>query len=168
MKRSTPLPRRTPMPPARKPLARTSGIAPVGARKSATADGKPVRSTFKQTRWTPAVPAAVSAALTARSGGVCEIALHGCTTVATDPCHRVKQGMGGRHGDAKAANNALSNLMHGCRPCHQWTHSRSVEAYEMGIRLREGFDPASEPALYRGALVFLTDSGAVVTVDVPV
>lgn len=131
----------------------------------ATAAGKKVWSTFKPTRWQPAVPKETSDALAVRSGGWCELRLPGCQGQATDPCHRVKQGMGGRRGAAEVENNSLPNVMHGCRACHQRSHKESAEAYALGIRLREGQDPLTEPAAYRGVPSFLTADARVVPVE---
>lgn len=106
------------------------------------------------------------AALHARSGGWCEMALPGCLGRATEVAHRVKRGMGGRHGEALAASNRLSNLIHSCGDCHAWTHRRPAEAYDMRLMLREHQDPAAEPMPYRNAgWVLLTDDGELVRVE---
>lgn len=167
MQRNTPLKTFTPLK-AVKPLERNRGLRQVGKKKTAkaAAAGKTIRSTFNPTRWRPAVPKPTSDALAVRSQGRCEIALPGCLGMATDPCHRIKRGAGGRHGQAEVENNSLSNLMHGCRPCHDHSHNQSTEAYDVGIRLKEGQDPAAETALYRGVPCYLTDAGAVVVAEV--
>jgi len=149
------------------PPKRKTRIRQVGRNREAkaAAAGKQVWSTFKPTRWQPAVPKETSDALAKRSGGWCEIALPGCLGRATDPCHRIKQGVGGRHGEAEVANNSLPNVMHGCRACHVHSHKHSTEAYALGIRLEEGRDPLVEPAAYRGVRSLLLPDGGVVPVD---
>lgn len=67
--------------------------------------------------------------------------------------------MGGRKGEARERNNRLSNVLHGCRECHMWTHARPQEAYELGLMLRQWQDPAEEPVVRRGVLVYLHDDG---------
>ena len=119
----------------------------------------------KRPRVKPAVPPKVRLVLALRSGGVCEMALSGCTGVATDPAHRLKQGMGGRHGDAKVAHDVLSNLLHACRACHSWTHAEPGRARVLGLMLREGDDSTAVWALYRGLQRWLTDDGLVLAVQ---
>ncbi|MEO3922675.1 hypothetical protein ABGB07_02150 [Micromonosporaceae bacterium B7E4] len=95
-----------------------------------------------------------------RSGGLCEMQLPGCLGRATDVCHRIKRGMGGRKGAARELNNRLSNVIHGCRECHGWTHARPEEAYDLGLMLREGQDPENEPVTRRCEWVYLYDDGS--------
>ncbi|MBX6357905.1 MAG: hypothetical protein IRZ05_18880 [Micromonosporaceae bacterium] len=118
-----------------------------------------IKRTLMARRLRARVPDSVLAALTARSGGVCEMQLVGCQGQATDPCHRIKRGIGGRHGAAKRLSDRLSNLVHGCRMCHDWCHARPAEAYDFGLMLREWQDPAVEPVLRRGQWVLLDDDG---------
>lgn len=98
-------------------------------------------------------------ALTRRSGGWCEMQLTGCEGRAYEAAHRIKRGMGGRKGEARVRNNTLSNVLHACHTCHAWCHARPEEAYELGLMLREGQDPLTEPAVRRGLLVLLDDAG---------
>lgn len=106
----------------------------------------------------PAVRPEVKELLAARSGGRCEAALHGCTLVATDACHRISRKAGGRGPD----HDRLSNVWHGCRNCHQWTHANPAAAYDMGLCLKEGMDPELEPVPYRAeSWCLLLDSGEV-------
>lgn len=135
-----------------KPLRRT-GFARGGVALRRTA--------MKRRRWQPAVPVDTSAGLTVRSGGVCEIALPGCWGRATDPSHRITQKTGGRHGAAKVEHDRLSNVVHGCRPCHDWLGAYPAEAEAMGLVLREGDDPAAERVRYRGRWALLGDDGIV-------
>jgi hypothetical protein len=149
------------------PPKRKTRIRQVGRKREAraAAAGKRVFSTFEQRRPEPTVPADVKDNLGKRSGDLCELQLPGCTGKATDTCHRQKRGMGGRHGEAKVENNSLPNVMHGCRACHRRSHRKSAEAYALGIRLKEGQDPLTEPAAYRGVRSFLTADGGVVPVE---
>lgn len=160
-------------------LQASTPLAPMSAKKRAAlaaagvanplstlagAPRKPMMRTaaaVKRGRYTPAVPKDTSAALTKRSGGRCEIALSGCTGVATDPAHRLKQGMGGRKGAAKVAADRLSDLMHSCRHCHSHGHANPAEAYRLGLMLREGQVPTQVPVQYRGRMVWLDDAGNV-------
>lgn len=105
------------------------------------------------------------AALAERSQGWCEMSLDGCRGRASQWAHRRKQGMGGRHGDAAAVNGSLSNAYHTCDACHAWQHANPAEAVAQQLMLREGDDPATTPARYRGRLVWLTDDGGVVDVE---
>jgi hypothetical protein len=157
MKRS-PLERRTPLT-SSTPLPRSNLAANQG--------GHHQRVPRPRGRVKPAVPARILVALVARSGGVCEILLPGCNRVAIDPAHRLKQGMGGRKGDAKTAHDVLSNLLHACRFCHSHCHASPAEAYSHGWMLREGNNPLTEPALYRGQSRWLTDDGLVLTTPPP-
>lgn len=116
-------------------------------------------------RTTPAIPPRIRIALAFRSEGVCEMALLGCTVQATDPAHRVRQGMGGRKGAAKATHDVLSNLIHACRRCHSRTHAEPLFAYSLGLMLRDGSDPLTEPVWYRGLRRWLTDDGSVLTIN---
>ncbi len=137
----------------RTPMRRTGGLAP----------GRPPvrRATARPRRWQPAVPADTSAALTVRSGNWCELTLPGCLGKATDPSHRITTKTGGRHGDAKADHDRLSDVMHACRACHQWIGHHPAAALVMGLVLREGDDPATSPVLYRGRRALLGDDGLV-------
>jgi hypothetical protein len=138
--------RRSPLQ-ARTPLRRLTPLA--------------AKATPKATRVKPAVPAEVRELLAARSGGWCEAQLVGCTGTATDAHHRVTQKAGGRSAAAKAAHDRLSNLVHLDRTCHDWIGARPAEAYDLGLSLKEGQDPAKEPVVYRGELSYLTDDGQV-------
>lgn len=132
----------------RSPLLRTAGNAH---------EPKPRRR--------PGVPPKVRKGLTARSGGLCEIAQPGCTGIATDLSHRLKTGMGGRHGDSAKAHHVLSNALHACSTCHHRAlHARPAEAYAAGWMLKEGQIPPAEPVLYRGRWRLLGDDGSVAAV----
>lgn len=148
---------------ATKPLERHGGLAQVGRkrREATEAEGTPVKPALS-TQVRPAVPDNVRAALNKRSGAWCEMQLPGCTGVATDPAHRIGQGSGGRHGKAKVQNDRLSNLLHACRTCHEWTHREDELANDDGLRLKNGCIPTQEPVLYRRVLSYLTDDGRVI------
>jgi 5-methylcytosine-specific restriction enzyme A len=114
----------------------------------------------------PQIPTRVRVALAVRSGGVCEIAMPGCTRNADDASHRIKVGMGGRKGDAAKAHHVLSNLLAACRTCHgQRLHAEPARAYAAGWMLREHQIPTSEPVLYRGARCWLSDDGLVLNTN---
>lgn len=117
------------------------------------------RSPMKRTRPVPSLPADLKVVLVERSGGYCEIRLSGCTVRATDVSHRISRKAGGRPlGDL----DRLSNVLHACRPCHTWCHSRPTEAKDLGLMLNEGRDPTAEPVAYRGgAWTYLADDGEV-------
>lgn len=99
------------------------------------------------------------AALLARSGGTCEMQLPGCQGQAVDPCHRIGTGMGGTHGEAVALSDRLSNVVHGCRSCHDWTHAHPLMSMAYGLMLPRQYDPLLEPVLLRYGVVFLADDG---------
>lgn len=154
--------RRTELRRGTKPLERHAELPQVGRkrREAAEAEGKPVKPALS-TQVRPAVPDTVRVALMKRSGGWCEMQLPGCTGVATDPAHRIGQGSGGRHGEAKVQNDRLSNLLYACRTCHEWTHREDELANDDGLRLKNGCIPTQEPVLYRGVLSYLDDEGGV-------
>jgi hypothetical protein len=99
--------------------------------------------------------------LLARSDGQCEIGASGCMYFATDVCHRRGEKSGGRHGDAAAANDRLSNVLHGCRACHTFTGMWPRTAELNGWRLLETADPLASPVNRRGVLVLLDDEGGI-------
>jgi hypothetical protein len=132
-------------------LQRKAELAQPGARKAAP---KRRRSMT-----------ALRAALAERSGGWCEMQLPGCQGQAIDPCHRVATGMGGVHGDAVELSDRLSNLVHGCRSCHDWTHHNPTEAERLGLILPHGADPLAEPVRLRYGHVGLRDDGGWVHVS---
>jgi hypothetical protein len=161
MKRSGPPQRKTPL--KSSPLERTAAWpAPATARSSLHANSAAQRHQPK--RSAPGIPAKVRRGLAARSGGVCEIGQRGCTVQATDASHRVKVGIGGRKGAAAVAHHVLSNLLAACRVCHSQTlHAQPALAYRHGWMLREGQNTLTEACLYRGAVRWLSDDGAVLT-----
>jgi 5-methylcytosine-specific restriction endonuclease McrA len=68
---------------------------------------------------------AITPALLARSGGMCEI----CGTyAAAERHHRLRRSQGG--------GNELDNLLHLCPPCHGIVHAYPVLSYEHGWLLR--------------------------------
>lgn len=91
-----------------------------------------------------------------RSGGLCELVLPGCTVWATDWCHRIARGRGGKW--------TASDGLHGCRSCH-WaitnTNGRRAEYERAGYIVRTGADTATVPVLIgpQRHRVLLTDDG---------
>jgi hypothetical protein len=166
MRRSEMPQRKTPLT-SSKPLNRTTALPASPMARSALHAQAAERSQKPkaQRRTPPAIPVKVRIALALRSGGVCEMALPGCTGRATDPAHRLARQMGGRKGEAKAAHDVLSNLTHSCRRCHQIATAEPAWAYSVGLALPTGFDPAVEWVLYRGAVRWLNDDGLVLTTN---
>jgi hypothetical protein len=149
-----------------KPLERRTPLAQVSAKKTAAAQDLPPELRRKATvslksTYRPAVPEDVTVALAVRSGGWCELQLNGCLGRATDPCHRIGRGGGRKKGAAKQESDRLSNVLHGCRLCHGWTHARPTESCELGLMLHRGQNPAMEPVLYRNEIKYLDDFGGV-------
>lgn len=107
------------------------------------------RSPMKRGRVTPKLTKAQAAPILERSGGICELQTVDCVFVAVDPCHRIGEGMGGRHGDAAEANDRPSAVLLGCRRCHDWCHLHPAAARTEGWMLRNGDDPLAEPVNYR-------------------
>lgn len=144
------------------PLERNKPMNRVSAKKRAVDTVTSPRrtwSTLTPSRPAP-IPAAVRKALQARSGGKCEIRHPdaGCTRTAVEASHRVPRGSGGRHGEAKTANDRPVNFLHACGPCHRgWAHLHPNAAKSLGIFLVDGQDPATEPTWYRGRRVRLCD-----------
>lgn len=113
------------------------------------------RTPLKHYRPRPAVSSSLRLKLIERSGGRCEAFLPGCLIRATDTCHRIPRGMGGRQ-----SVNRLSNVWHGCRSCHRWATLRPAEAYSLGLALKDHQDPTVEPMAYlNGGFVLLDDEG---------
>lgn len=166
MKRSGPIQRRTPLK-SSKPLERKAALSVSPTARSRThANSAAQRHQPKRASSSSGVPARVRKALAERSGGLCEVAQPGCARVATDFSHRLRTGMGGRHGAAARAHHVLSNALAACRPCHAARlHAQPKEAYAAGWILREGQIPTAERVLYRGVWVFLTDDGSVLTTN---
>lgn len=135
-------------------------------RRTALTRGAPLRRTaWRRSAPRPAVPVEVRAALTERSGGVCEIGIRWkavCAGRAVDPSHRIAVGMGGSSGPARKRADRLSNVMHACRPCHDWITREPLRAQMNGWVLERWQDPTQEPVWYRGRLVYLTDGGMIV------
>lgn len=135
----------------------------------------PARGAWKRKRSRPAVPPATRTALEQRSAGLCEIGLDGCWHWADDPHHRITTKAGGRHGEAKVRHDALADLLHACRHCHDLVTSSvrpmRTEYLHAGLILLEHDDPTQHPvtspallATY-GAAVWLHDDGSVTVLD---
>lgn len=151
LRRRTPLQQRTPLVRrgrlvARKPLERMAELK----RSEPLAAVVPLkRSPMKKGRVVAKLTKEVRSALDERSGGICEMQTVDCVWAASDACHRIAEGMGGRHGEAAERNDRLSNVLAGCRRCHDWCHRNVAAAEREGWMLREGDDPAAEPVHYR-------------------
>lgn len=66
-----------------------------------------------------------------RSGGWCEIGKEGvCTRDAVHHHHRLRRSQGGR--------DTVTNLLHLCKPCHDFTHAHPQWANEHGYLIRSG------------------------------
>lgn len=130
-------------------LTRATGLARRRPQRPATAP--------KAEGW----PQDTREAATARSGGVCEVAIPGvCLGRAMNHHHRLPRRMGGTR---RAVVNSLCNVLHLCGTgttgCHGHIETNRAEALENGWLLHANADPASEPAVVRGRLVWLTEAG---------
>lgn len=68
-----------------------------------------------------------------RSGGICEALIaEVCQTRAAHVHHRKPRSKGG--------SNALSNLLHTCRACHEHIHAHPLTSRERGFILRQEAD----------------------------
>jgi hypothetical protein len=139
--------RRTPLT-RRVPLERGTELASVVPLK---------RSPMKRSRVVPKLTKQQAAPIIDRSGGICELQTVDCVFVAVDPCHRLGEGMGGRHGEAAEANDRPSNVLLGCRRCHDWCHMNRAEAERERFMLRNGDIPLATPVHYRRARWVLLD-----------
>jgi hypothetical protein len=156
--------RRTGLKPGKTPLKRGGPLRPMSAKRLAALGGW-ARSTFAPSRPRPAVTPSRRKTLAERSGGWCEARLDVCGGRATDPHHRITRKDGGRSGEARVRLDELSDLLHLCRRCHGWVHLFPARAREQGLSLKEHQIPAHEPVRYRGDLMYLTDSGDVVSFE---
>jgi len=145
LRRRTPLQQRTPL--VRRSSMRRTELARGTSELKRTEIQR--RTEMKRGRVEPKLTKPQRDALTERSGGICEIQTLECVYVAVDPCHRVGEGSGGRHGEAAVVNDRLSNLLAGCRPCHDWCHRNPKAAQAERWMLRNGDDPLVEPVHYR-------------------
>lgn len=159
--RRTTIDRRTPLV-TKSELRRTVALSRSSMSRSALHANQPKPQAKRRSTAGSSIPAKVRAALSVRSGGVCEVQAPGCVGRAIDPSHRKKTGAGGRRGQAATRHHVLSNLLHSCRFCHErHIHAYPAAAYWRGWALREGDNPASAPCLYRGAWSLLGDDGSV-------
>lgn len=121
--------RRSPMPPRRTSLPRSS--SPLRRTPLAARPAEPTRRS-KATK--PDVPASVRRAVRERSGGICEA----CGTDRAEHVHHRKlRSQGGRHEPA--------NLLHVSHACHAEIHATPKRAYGLGLLVRRADDPASVP-----------------------
>lgn len=119
------------------------------------------RAPMVQKRVKPKLTPAQKLPLVDRSGGVCEIQTAVCGYIASDVCHRRGEKAGGRHGEAAERNDRLSNVLHGCRNCHQFAGLYPKTALMNGWRLLENGDPVTTRVNRRGEWVLLGDDGSV-------
>lgn len=161
MKRGKPLERRTPLV-AKTGLRRVTPLQQQGGRESLSARAVPLkRSAIAKSAPKPKLTVVQKRPLLERSEGICEIGSAYCEHFATDVCHRRGEKAGGRHGGAAVLNDRLSNVLFGCRPCHDFTHRWPKTAELNGWRLTELADPLTERVNRRGAWVLLDDEGGV-------
>lgn len=64
-------------------------------------------------------------------------------------------------GSRRADTNGVANIVLVTERCHARMESLREMAYANGWLIRQNFDPATVPFLYRGAWVLLTELGAV-------
>lgn len=114
------------------PTQGTAARAPHAAQERRTPQG-----------WTEETREAVSS----RSRN-CEIGT--CTELATDMHHRQRR---------REGNHTPANALHLCRAHHSWVHAHPAQARASGWIVSFAADPAVEPAVVRGRLVWLTDDG---------
>lgn len=97
----------------------------------------------------------------ARSLGMCEIRLDGCTQLASDWHHRQNRSQLGKW--------TASNGLHLCRNCHaKVTDTKGNRRFyeQRGWIVRSGLDPATVPVvLWPCGLVYLQDDGSIVEPD---
>lgn len=99
----------------------------------------------------------------ARSGGNCEVGLHGCTGMAVDIQHRRARGMGGSR---LASTNLPGSLLAVCRSCHSRIEGNLVVARVNGWSVRQAVaNPGGVAVLRLGVWVLLGDDGSVTEVD---
>jgi hypothetical protein len=165
MERGKPLKRTQPLV-AKTALKRVTPMAQRAGRESLSARAAPLkRSAIAKSAPKPKLTVVQKRPLLERSEGVCEIGTAYCTHFATDVCHRRGEKAGGRHGVAAVLNDRLSNVLHGCRTCHNFTGMWPKTAELNGWRLTELADPLAERVNRRGRLVLLDDEGGVFDAD---
>lgn len=110
--------------------------------------------------------------LLVRSGALCEARTDWCLarpdgllsgrrdgrSVRTSRHHRQPRGMGG---SALAVQHELANLLlvcgDGVAGCHGWIEAYRDEAYDRGLLVRRGLDPAQVPVTLAGGRQVLLD-----------
>lgn len=164
MKRGGPLQRKTPLV-AKTGLRRTTELQARAFRESLSARQPMKRSAIAKSAPKPKLTVVQKRPLLERSEGICEIGSAYCEHFATDVCHRRGEKAGGRHGAAAALNDRPSNVLHGCRRCHTFTHDWPKTAELNGWRLTELANPLTERVNRRGVWVLLDDEGGVTDAD---
>lgn len=97
---------------------------------------RPKAATRQRTKWKAGTRA--RDAVTARSGGLCELGLDGCTVKATHHHHRLLRAQGGP--------DVEDNYLHLCERCHSHVHANTGEAYLRGWLLRSTDDLTPFPS----------------------
>lgn len=157
--------RRSPMPPRRTRLTRTTGLArtpwPVTAeqvqRWRTTQDESRKRYAAKPKRQRDTGPSRKTRrSLAGRSGGICEFPA--CWRQAVHDHHRGARGMGGTR---NPEINALSAQLHYCADHHAYVEANPAESYRNGWKVRRGEVACLVPVLTRHhpAPVLLDDHG---------
>lgn len=149
--------KRSPMPPRRTELARTSSLASSG-RVS------PKRKTPRRreaTRWSWDEWQAANEILYARSGGACERC--GVRTSALERHHRKRR----RDGGDRISNILL--LCAGGGGCHQHVTEHPLEARRYGFIVSVYSEPDVIPVLYRRReWMLLDDAGSIMPLPAPI
>ncbi len=76
------------------------------------------------------IPPKIRREVLARSHGLCEAHLKGCTGRGEHLHHKRTRSQGGKH--------TVENLINACGWCHRYIHDHPGEAYELGLMLRSG------------------------------
>lgn len=88
--------------------------------------------------------------VTARSHGLCELALPGCLGMAHSKSHRKSKAQGGQWTPA----NILDACGDGTTGCHGWLELHPEIGRSLGLRVRRKGDPLTVPVqmAYRGTM----------------
>lgn len=103
------------------------------ARRTPLRASAPIKQRSVKKRRTDASLDAVTPALIARSGGMCEARTTVCAGVAVHRHHVLRR-------PHTAGAHVLDDLMHVCHPCHDWVHAHPAVSYEAGWLRRSGVD----------------------------
>jgi hypothetical protein len=110
----------------------------------------------------PAVDSATRARVLNRAGRRCESCGSAAQHLGWSVHHRRPRGAGGsRRSDTNQPQNLLLLDGSGTTGCHGFFESNRQVAYDQGILVRQGQDPADVPVLRRGEWVLLAPDGTV-------